>query len=80
MALNQPAAIEALEQPLGLPPRLLEQANEVRTQGGARTLSDSLANIVAISKRCSELVPKVRCEPHQRKTPSARHDPNFAGV
>ncbi|KAI9098591.1 BRO1-like domain-containing protein [Phlyctochytrium arcticum] len=50
-SLNLPAAIEALEQPIGLPPTLLKHSEEVRSQGGAKSLHDSWATITALSDR-----------------------------
>lgn len=37
-SMNLPGALDALEQPIGLPSSLLNKANEVRTNGGAKAL------------------------------------------
>ncbi|KAJ3182011.1 pH-response regulator protein palA/rim20 [Geranomyces variabilis] len=50
-SLNLPASIEALEQPIGLPKSLLEHSEEVRNQGGSRSLEDTWASIKAIAAK-----------------------------
>ncbi|TPX67068.1 hypothetical protein SpCBS45565_g04044 [Spizellomyces sp. 'palustris'] len=50
-SLNLPAAIEALEQPIGLPSSLLQHSEEVRRQGGAKSLQDTWATIAALADR-----------------------------
>ena len=63
VALNLPAAVEALEQPSTLSERFLQQAAEVRSQGGARSLTDIHANISLMAQRCSVVVGQVCAQP-----------------
>ncbi|XP_004342921.2 hypothetical protein CAOG_07845 [Capsaspora owczarzaki ATCC 30864] len=41
-SMNLPASIEALEQPAGLPPAILEKSEKVRTAGGVRQLMETM--------------------------------------
>ena len=49
-SLNLPAAIEALEQPIGLPANLLERSQQVRANGGANGLRNSYQTLLSLSK------------------------------
>ncbi|KAI9026170.1 BRO1-like domain-containing protein [Hyaloraphidium curvatum] len=55
-SMNLPAAIEALEQPIGLPPALLERSGEVRSEGGAKSLEDAWATVRNLAKRDAEML------------------------
>ncbi|KAJ3185229.1 pH-response regulator protein palA/rim20 [Gaertneriomyces sp. JEL0708] len=55
-SLNLPASIEALEQPMGLPPALLQHSQEVRSQGGAHSLRDSWETISSLARRDSDIL------------------------
>lgn len=57
--LNLPAAIEALEQPIGLPPTLLQHSEEVRQQGGAHSLQDTFATINAMAEKDNAILDEV---------------------
>ncbi|KAI8817046.1 BRO1-like domain-containing protein [Fimicolochytrium jonesii] len=50
-SMNLPAAIEALEQPIGLPKTVIEHSEEVRQQGGAQSLHDTWATITALAEK-----------------------------
>ncbi|TPX56668.1 hypothetical protein PhCBS80983_g04377 [Powellomyces hirtus] len=55
-SLNLPASIEALEQPIGLPKSLLQHSEEVRSQGGSRSLQDTWATIAAVAEKDSTIL------------------------
>ncbi|KAI8803201.1 BRO1-like domain-containing protein [Cladochytrium replicatum] len=55
-SLNLPGAIEALEQPVGLPPSLLKRADEVRALGGARALTNMLDTLRAMGAKDGEIL------------------------
>ncbi|PWW71946.1 BRO1-domain-containing protein, partial [Tuber magnatum] len=44
-SLNLPGSLQALEKPLGLPPRLMSHAEEIKQQGGVATLLRSMDDI-----------------------------------
>ncbi|CCM00096.1 uncharacterized protein FIBRA_02123 [Fibroporia radiculosa] len=44
-SLNLPAALEALERPIGLPPSLLKKAEEVRLQSGPSRIEENIKNV-----------------------------------
>ncbi|KAJ3300005.1 pH-response regulator protein palA/rim20 [Borealophlyctis nickersoniae] len=55
-SLNLPAAIEALEQPIGLPPALLQRSQDVRKQGGANSLRDQWQTVLSMAERDAALL------------------------
>ena len=55
-SMNLPSAIEALEQPIGLPPALLQRSQEVRNQGGARGLNDQWQTATALGQKDAEIL------------------------
>ncbi|KAJ3037268.1 Rhophilin, Rho GTPase binding protein [Rhizophlyctis rosea] len=55
-SMNLPSAIEALEQPIGLPPALLQRSQEVRNQGGAHGLNDQWQTVVGLSQKDTEIL------------------------
>jgi programmed cell death 6-interacting protein len=54
--LNLPAALEALERPIGLPPSLLKRAEEVRSENGPAKIETSIEDIQKLAKRDLELL------------------------
>ena len=59
-SLNLPAALEALEKPIGLPPSLLKKAEEVRTANGPSRIQSSIDNVRKLAKRNMDLLNEVR--------------------
>ena len=71
MAMNLPAALEAVEAPQGIPARILQLATEVRNGGGIRTLSDLQMSVQQASQRCAAAITEVGCLPSHRRRLSA---------
>ncbi|RUP46362.1 hypothetical protein BC936DRAFT_147042 [Jimgerdemannia flammicorona] len=55
-SLNLPGALQALEQPIGLPPSLLARSEEVQHEGGLHALYDMLENVKSMSMRNAEIL------------------------
>lgn len=55
-SLNLPGAIEAMEQPIGLPQTLIDRSVEVRSQGGARALEESWGTLSALAEKDASLL------------------------
>ncbi|KAL5032064.1 hypothetical protein BDV3_000659 [Batrachochytrium dendrobatidis] len=55
-SLNLPGAIEALEQPIGLPESVIRRSDEVRALGGEKGLESSFKTINTLSKRCWDII------------------------
>nr|KAJ3418151.1 Rhophilin, Rho GTPase binding protein [Polyrhizophydium stewartii] len=51
-SINLPGAIEALEQPIGLPQSVLQRSEEIRAQGGFEGLESSWQTLQAMSSKC----------------------------
>jgi len=58
-SLNLPAAIEALEQPIGLPQGLLKRSEEVRKEGGAASLISQRETILQLASKDNEILSEV---------------------
>jgi programmed cell death 6-interacting protein len=54
--LNLPAALQALEQPIGPPPSLIKRADEVKSKGGSTLLYDMIEKVRHLSLKNSELL------------------------
>ena len=52
--MNLPAAIEALEQPIGIPKSVLERVAEVRSEGGMRSLSETVETLSVMASDAKE--------------------------
>ncbi|KIP08198.1 hypothetical protein PHLGIDRAFT_104576 [Phlebiopsis gigantea 11061_1 CR5-6] len=50
-SLNLPAALEALEKPVGLPPSLLKKAEEVRQEDGPAKIETSINDVQKLAER-----------------------------
>jgi hypothetical protein len=59
--LHLPAALDALDKPIGLPPSLLKKAEEVRLEDGPRRIDAMLADIQTLSKHVSAMLEEVSC-------------------
>lgn len=55
-SLNLPAALQALEQPIGPPPSLIKRADEVKSKGGSALLYDMIEKVRQLSLKNSELL------------------------
>ncbi|PSR75597.1 hypothetical protein PHLCEN_2v9077 [Hermanssonia centrifuga] len=55
-SLNLPAALEALEKPIGLPPSLLKKAEEVRQDHGPAKVESSIDNVQKLSQRNANII------------------------
>ncbi|KAF9356394.1 pH-response regulator protein palA/rim20 [Mortierella sp. AD094] len=58
-ALNLPGALQALEQPVGLPPSLLSHIDEIHTEGGARALQEMLENVRTLSRQNAAILDEI---------------------
>lgn len=58
-SLNLPASLDALEQPIGLPPSLLRKAEEVRLEEGPSRIEESIENIEKLSEYNTKLLNEV---------------------
>ncbi|KAI8892342.1 BRO1-like domain-containing protein [Globomyces pollinis-pini] len=74
-SLRLPGTIEALEQPIGLPPNVLKQSEEVRNLGGPRYIDQSWATLSSfakkdwdIVKRCLETLDNEEKEDNEMRT------------
>ncbi|KAI0077917.1 pH-response regulator [Panus rudis PR-1116 ss-1] len=55
-SLNLPMALDAVEQPIGLPPSLLKKAEEVRLENGPQQVETSIENVQKLSQRNMQIV------------------------
>lgn len=62
-ALNLPAALEALERPMGLPPSLLQKAEEVRAEDGPARIEASIENVQKLAQQDMDMLNEVRRRP-----------------
>jgi len=58
--INLPAALEALERPIGLPPSLLHKAEEVRLGKGPERIAVSIDNVQRLAERDQVILDEVR--------------------
>lgn len=58
-SLNLPAALEALERPVKLPPSLLKKAEEVRLEKGPSRVEQSIENVQKLAQRDLALLNEV---------------------
>jgi hypothetical protein len=57
--LNLPAALNALEKPVGLPPSLLGKAEEVRSENGPQLVEKLIEDTETLSKQAQHLIDEV---------------------
>ncbi|KAI0065090.1 BRO1-domain-containing protein [Artomyces pyxidatus] len=55
-SLNLPAALEALDKPVGLPPSLLSKAEEVRLDNGPQRIEKSIDDVQMLAKRAQQIL------------------------
>ena len=57
--LNLPSALDALDQPIGLPPSLLKKAEEVRLEKGPDRIETTINDVQALAARNATLLDEV---------------------
>lgn len=57
--LGLPGSLTALEQPLGIPPTLLSQSEELRKKGGSLYLQELIEEVAALANANSELIEQI---------------------
>ena len=62
-ALNLPAALEALERPVGLPPSLLQKAEEVRAEDGPTRIEASIENVQKLAQQDMDILNEASLRP-----------------
>jgi programmed cell death 6-interacting protein len=60
--MNLPAALEALERPIGLPPSLLRKAEEVRLENGLSRVAASLEDVQRLAQSNQVILDGVRSD------------------
>ena len=58
-ALNLPVSLDALSQPVGLPPSLLQQAGKVRSENGPDRIMKMLNDSQMLANSCREILEEV---------------------
>lgn len=58
--LNLPAALEATQQPLGVPPTLLEKSTAVQAEGGLERLETMMQDVRRVAKVNQKMLQEVR--------------------
>lgn len=58
--LNLPSALEALERPIGLPPSLLQKAEEVRLEDGPVKIEASIEDVQTLAHQDMNILDEVR--------------------
>jgi programmed cell death 6-interacting protein len=57
---NLPAALDALDKPIGLPPSLLKKAEEIRLENGPERVEKSLEDVQMLASRAMAILTEVR--------------------
>lgn len=57
--MNLPAALEALERPIGLPPSLLSKAEEVRLEGGPARIAACIGDVQRLAQHDQAILDEV---------------------
>ncbi|KAG0342357.1 pH-response regulator protein palA/rim20 [Podila horticola] len=58
-ALNLPGSLQALDQPVGLPPALLQHIEDIATAGGIRALHDMLETVRTLSRQNGAILDEI---------------------
>ena len=58
-ALNLPGSLQALEQPVGLPPLLLSHIDEIHAEGGLSSLHEMLETVRALSRQNAAILDEI---------------------
>lgn len=67
-SLNLPAALDALDRPIGLPPSLVKKAEEVRLESGPERIDTYIRDVQALAQHVSSLLDEVRAIRAHRRT------------
>jgi len=59
--MRLPAALDALSQPVGLPPSLLSKSEQVRQEDGPNRLERFFNDVLVVSKNCRDTIDDVSC-------------------
>jgi len=62
---NLPAALDALDKPIGLPPSLLKKAEEVRLDNGPERVEKSLEDVQMLARRATAILTEVQPQFHR---------------
>jgi programmed cell death 6-interacting protein len=57
---NLPAALDALDKPIGLPPSLLKKSEEIRLENGPERVEKSLEDVQMLARRAMAILGEVR--------------------
>ena len=57
---NLPAALDALDRPIGIPPSLVKKAEEVRLESGPERVETSIRDVQTLAKNDAALLDEVR--------------------
>jgi programmed cell death 6-interacting protein len=63
-ALKLPASLDALDKPIGLPPSLLNKAEEVRLENGPERAEKLLEDVQTLARRAQTILSEVRAQLH----------------
>lgn len=58
-ALNLPGSLQALEQPVGLPPALLQHIDDITSAGGVRALHEMLETVRTLSRQNGAILDEI---------------------
>lgn len=58
-SLNLPGAIEAIEQPMGLPQSVIQRCEEFRGEGGVRAFQDSTETVSSLAAKVASIIEEV---------------------
>jgi programmed cell death 6-interacting protein len=59
LALNLPGSIQALDQPVGLPPALLQHIDDITAAGGVRALHEMLETVRTLSRQNGAILDEI---------------------
>lgn len=57
--MHLPAALDALSQPIGLPPSLLSKSEQVRQEDGSNRVKRLFKDVSIVSKNCHDIINSV---------------------
>jgi len=60
--LKLPASLDALDKPIGLPPSLLNKAEEVRLENGPERAEKLLEDVQTLARRAQAILTEVRAQ------------------
>lgn len=63
--MHLPAALDALSQPVGLPPSLLSISDQIRQEDGPNRLQKIFKDVRVVSETCRDIIDSVRIFSHE---------------